>query len=93
MKAEMQIYLYKGAWVELKRWEEAASWILALNRLPPFSPSLPPSLPLSSALAQDRINIPLKPVSTAARSPSLPPSLLLWLFLFPPPPFLPPAFF
>lgn len=49
------------------------------------SPSLfPPFLPLSSALAQDCINILLKPVSTAARSPSLPPSLLRWLFLFPP---------
>lgn len=55
-----------------------------LPRLPPFFLSLPPSLPLSSALAQDRINIPLKPVSTAAGSPSLPSSLLLLLLLFPP---------
>lgn len=51
-----------------------------INSHAPFSPCLlslsspstlplPPSLPLSSALAQDHINIPLKPVSTAARSP------------------------
>lgn len=67
-----------------------------MNSCAPFSPPLslflhppssPPSLPLSSALAQDHINIPLKPVSTAARSPSLPLSLFLSLFLFPP--FLP----
>lgn len=45
---------------------------------------LPPSsLPLSSALAQDHINIPLKPVSTAARSscPSFPLSPLSPPFL------------
>lgn len=61
-----------------------------MNSCAPFSSSsiLPLSLPLSSALAQDRINIPLKPVSTAARSPSPPPSLLLCLFL--PPPSIPP---
>lgn len=50
-----------------------------------FSSILPPfSLPQSSALAQDHINIPLKPVSTAARSPCppLPLSLFLSLFLF-----------
>lgn len=58
---------------------------------PPSTLPLPPSLPLSSALAQDHINIPLKPVSTAARSPSpslpLTPSLPLFvpsLPLFPP---------
>lgn len=59
-----------------------------MNSCAPFSSSsiLPLSLPLSSALAQDRINIPLKPVSTAARSPSPPPSLLLCLLLPPIPP-------
>ena len=66
-----------------------------LSPLAPSSLPLPPSLPLSSALAQDHINIPLKPVSTAARSPSPspPPSLLRTIFFFFLFPLFPPSCF
>lgn len=76
---ELQIHLGKGAQLQL---EVGASSILV--RRPPtffFSPS--------SALAQDHINIPLKLVSAAARSPRPSLSLSLPLPFFFVPLFLP----
>lgn len=75
----------KFAWIKTPGWSRDASGCSSINSPAPFTPP-PPALPffppLSSALAQDRINIPLKLVSTAARSPCPPLSLLLFLVLY-----------